>query len=249
MNFNESLGVKGFCFRGFSDNRVVAQKVKECGLNIIDLSGCQVDGKKLETHDEVIKIYREAEVEISGIGTCLFTGEADDEGFFKFCEKAGCKTITFTGKPDTFFDAVAQAEKWAEKYDVRLAIHNHGGKDWLSSGEMLEYVFGRTDKRVGLCIDTAWAMQSGENPIEWVSRFAGRIYATHFKDFVFDRAGKHRDVVIGEGNLDVAAYVKALKSINFEGPAVIEYEADKDNPVPALRECVEKMRQVLKTVE
>jgi len=51
-------------------------------------------------------------------------------------------------------------------------------------------------------------------------------------------------VVVGTGNLDLPGFVKALEETGFDGMAVIEYEADADNPVPALTECVKAMRKV-----
>ena len=52
------------------------------------------------------------------------------------------------------------------------------------------------------------------------------------------------DVVVGEGNLDLKSFVSALEKDNFDGMAVIEYEADVENPVPALTRCVERMREL-----
>jgi sugar phosphate isomerase/epimerase len=51
-------------------------------------------------------------------------------------------------------------------------------------------------------------------------------------------------VVVGQGNLDLAAFVRALEAANFDGMAVLEYEAEPENPVPALRNCVEAMRSL-----
>jgi len=38
------------------------------------------------------------------------------------------------------------------------------------------------------------------------------------------------------------AFVAALEETGFDGMAVIEYEADPENPVPALTDCVNQMR-------
>jgi len=67
----------------------------------------------------------------------------------------------------------------------------------------------------------------------------------HFKDFVFERNGQWKDVVVGTGNLKLKAFADALQAGGFDGMAVIEYEADPENPVPALTECVKSMRVVL----
>ena len=80
------------------------------------------------------------------------------------------------------------------------------------------------------------------NPVKWAKDYAGHIYGVHYKDFVFGRDGMWEDVVVGEGNLDLKAFVGALEEGGFDGMAVIEYEADVENPVPALTKCVETMR-------
>jgi len=83
------------------------------------------------------------------------------------------------------------------------------------------------------------------NPVEWVKQFAGCIYGIHFKDFVFEPNAAWKEVVGGTGNLDLPAFAQALTDGGFDGMAVIEYEADVDDPVPALKRCVESMRKSL----
>ncbi|MEO0513824.1 MAG: sugar phosphate isomerase/epimerase family protein [Planctomycetota bacterium] len=248
MNFNQELAIKGFCFRGYDDNVTVASKLKECGVDRIDLSGCQCDFRQPNEHDEVIKTFRDADVSIVGIGAVQLHGDSSDQQYFEFCRKAGCRTVSCMGEPDTFTEAIKQADRFAQDFDMFVAIHNHGGKHWLGNSEMLRHVLRRVSDRVGLCIDSAWCLQAGENPVEWVEEFGQRVHAVHFKDFVFDRHGGYEDVVVGTGALNLPAFVKALKEVNFDGPAAIEYEADVDNPVPALSDCVEQMRKTLAVI-
>jgi inosose dehydratase len=244
MNYYTELGVKGFCFRAFPDNAAVANMVKSCGLDRIDLSGPQLDFRNPSLHAPAIRAYAEAGVKIVGIGVVGLSGGVDDEELFRFCRSAGCRTISINGEPGTFYEALKQAEAWAGKYDMRLAIHNHGGNHWLGNSQMLRHVLSRCGERVGICLDTAWCLQASENPMEWLDIFAGRVHAVHFKDFVFDRRGGHRDAVIGDGALDLPAFVERLRSREFDGPAVIEYEGDVNDPVPALCQCVARMRNL-----
>ena len=79
-------------------------------------------------------------------------------------------------------------------------------------------------------------------PIEWVKNFGKSVYSVHYKDFLFDKDGMWHDTVVGEGTLDLKGFVNALDEVGFDGMAVIEYEADVENPVPALKKCVETMR-------
>ena len=49
-------------------------------------------------------------------------------------------------------------------------------------------------------------------------------------------------LVLGEGNLDLKALFDTLTDIGFAGTISIEYEADADNPMPALMACVANVR-------
>ena len=50
--------------------------------------------------------------------------------------------------------------------------------------------------------------------------------------------------MIGTGILDLPGLVAALTDTGFQGPAILEYEGDVDNPVPVLRECVDAIHAV-----
>jgi sugar phosphate isomerase/epimerase len=138
--------------------------------------------------------------------------------------------------------AYRTAERLAEQYDLQLMIHNHGGRHWLGNAETLAHVFRNTSERIGLVLDTAWAMDAREDPVALAERFAGRLYGLHLKDFVFDEAGRHRDVVVGTGNLDLERLNETLKRVGFDGALILEYEGDPQDPVPALRDCVREIR-------
>ena len=69
-------------------------------------------------------------------------------------------------------------------------------------------------------------------------------YSVHLKDFVFDKARKPEDVVVGEGNLDLNKTFTTLKNINFQGRLILEYEGDPADPIPALKQCVEAVNKV-----
>ncbi|NCO33377.1 MAG: hypothetical protein GW893_05835, partial [Armatimonadetes bacterium] len=74
------------------------------------------------------------------------------------------------------------------------------------------------------------------------NRFGDRLYGVHIKDFIFDRARKPEDVVVGTGNLNLEALFEAMNKVDFSGYAVLEYEGDVENPVPAVSKCVASVR-------
>lgn len=172
-------------------------------------------------------------------------GDPKERDLFEFVSLVGAKHISVHFKVDSFPKAVEQARKLSDEYGIRVGIHCHGGYMFGGQPDVLEHLIKIGSPQIGINIDTAWCMQIGPNlgkPIEWVKRFAGHIYGLHYKDFTFDRNGQWHDTIVGEGDLDLPAFVKALDEANFDGMAVIEYEADPENPTPALKRCVQAMR-------
>jgi sugar phosphate isomerase/epimerase len=240
-----SLAVQSYCFRGFAENAVVAAKVRELGLSAIEVCAVHVDWGKPETWVAAEAAYREADIRIVSTGVNRVPAEPDvARRPFGFAKLAGSRYMSVDFAPEAVPACLRTAEALAEEHDMKLAIHNHGGRHWLGSAQALSWLLGQCSPRIGLCLDTAWAIDSRENPVELVRRFADRLYGLHIKDFVFDRARKPADVVVGTGNLDLPALAAALGEVGFAGYTVLEYEGDVNDPVPALKECVTAIRQV-----
>ena len=241
----QDIAVQSYCFRGFKDNAKVIELVKQLGLNKIELCGVHANFKDESIHDAVIKQYQDAGVQIVSIGVEGFgADEAENRKRFAFASKAGCKVISANFNPFTFQAALPIVYKLCEEFDIRLAIHNHGGYHWLGSGEILNWVFATTRTCIGLNMDTAWALDAKQNPVEWAEKFASRLYAVHLKDFEFDRARKGKDTIVGQGNVDLPKLLAVLKANKFAGPAILEYEGDVNDPVPALKQCIEAIEKI-----
>lgn len=242
------FGVQSYCFRNFKDNAQVASMVKEIGLDKIEICAVHADLDDPAAFKDVVKIYEDAGVSVISIGVQTFAGKDIERKWFETAAVAGAKHISAHFKVDSFQTAVPATAKLCEEFGIKIGIHSHGGYMFGGSPDVLGHLLELGGPNIGVCIDTAWAMQIGPragNPVKWVERFAGRMHGVHYKDFVFGKDGMWQDVVVGTGNLDLPAFVKALQDDGFDGMAVIEYEADADNPVPALKKCVESMRSAL----
>ena len=244
IDMNTDLAVQSYCFRNFPDNRKVIELIKECGLSAVELCGKHVDFSNPSGFDAVVSLYRDAGIRIVSIGVQgMADNEALERNYFEFVKAADAKVMSVDFAIGKVPAAYRTAEKLAAEYDIRLAIHNHGGRHWLGSGQMLNHVFNTTNERIGLCLDTAWAIDSGEDAVKTAERFAARLYALHFKDFLYSEHRQNEDVIIGTGILDLPALLGLLKARNFDGAGIIEYEGDADDPAPAVRECVEVIRR------
>lgn len=240
------IGVQSYCFRHFPDNRKVTELTKQIGVSKIELCAVHANFDDPDQFRRTLDVYKSAGIEVVSIGVQTLTGDVVRERkWFQCLKAAGARHMSVHFTVGTFQSAVPAAVKLCEEFDVRLGIHCHGGYIFGGSPDVLEHLLKLGGPRIGLNLDTAWCMQIGPqgDPIKWVrERFKGRIYGVHYKDFTFDRRGKWNDVVIGTGNLDLANFVRALEDTSFDGMAVIEYEENPENPVPALSECVNKIR-------
>jgi len=242
------FGVQSYCFRHFKDNADVARMVRDIGVDKIEVCAVHADFDDVAGFEKVVATYRDAGVAIVSLGVETFNGdEAHARRRFECAKAAGARHVSCHFQAKTYQVAVPQVARLADEFGIDACIHCHGGYHFCGAPDTLSLLLDLGGDRFGLCLDTAWCMQIGPRqgkPVQWASeRFKGRIKGVHYKDFVFDRDAQWHDVVVGTGNLDLPAFVKVLEDTRFDGYAVIEYEADVENPVPALTECVEAMRR------
>jgi sugar phosphate isomerase/epimerase len=245
IDLGKELGVQSYTFRHFKDNAAMIAKCKESGVRNVELCGIHVDFNDEARFADVVSLYKSQGMKIVSIGVQGMANDpAKERKYFEFVKKAGARFMAVTFDLNSTPACYRTAEKLADEYDIRLAIHNHGGRDWLGCARMLSYVMANTSPRIGLCLDTAWALDSREDPVKMARDFGKRLYGLHVKDFVFDRARKPQDVVVGTGNLNLAALAQTMRDVDFNGYAVLEYEGDVENPAPAVKKCVEAVKTV-----
>ena len=245
---SEQVGVQSFCFRNFKDNAQVADMVRELGLAKIEVCGAHADFGDVDGWTKIVDTYAAAGVDIVSIGVQAFSGDLDTERrWFECAKAAGAKTIAAHFKVDSFHTAVPAVAELSDEYGIRLALHCHGGYSFGGQPDVAAHLIELGKPALGLCLDTAWCMQIGPrhgDPVHWARRFAKSLYGLHFKDFTFEPNGAWNDVIVGTGNLDLPAMNDVLAEVDFGGYAVIEYEADADNPVPSLKKCVDQLAAV-----
>lgn len=249
MSKASDFGVQSYCFREFKNNADVAKKVREIGLDKIEVCGIHADFQNPSAFKDIVKTYADAGVSIISLGVETFIGAEKERNVFECAALAGAKHISVHFQVATFPEAIKRTQKLSDEFGIRIGIHCHGGYMFGGQPDVLDHLVKLGSPQIGLNIDTAWCMQIGPGlgkPIEWVKRYAGHIYGIHFKDFVFAKNGQWTDTVVGQGNLDLPGFIQALDQGGFDGMAVIEYEADPQDPVPALKNCVQAMRNSAK---
>lgn len=243
-----AVGVQSYTFRNF-DLEQMLKRTKELGLKSAEFYSKHIPPDaspgKLKA---ILKLCEEYGVKPLGFGVSAFTKDHDaNRKLFEFGKAIGLKYLSADPTPDSF-DSL---DKLCEEYKIAIAIHPHGpsgkGRHRWWCAEVIMKAVKDHNKLIGSCLDTGHLIrmdQLGEklDPAEEVRVMGGRNFAMHLKDH--DNR-KKEDVPFGspEGRLDVAAVLKALKAVKFDGQIAIEYEAHPDDPSPDVKKCVAVVRE------
>lgn len=118
---------------------------------------------------------------------------------------------------DAQAELVKRLQAVAERHGVVLNLHNH-----IYEVKDGEYDLKGTLARVPnakLGPDLDWLTGAGENPVEFLHRYAPRIVYMHLRDRKADGTWSE---AMGEGAIDYPAIGRALKEIHFTGDVAIE---------------------------
>ncbi|MCS7180533.1 MAG: sugar phosphate isomerase/epimerase, partial [bacterium] len=151
-------------------------------------------------------------------------------------------------------------EKLAEKYDVKVLIHNHsGGTMGLNSSSIMNLVKGFNPKFIGVFADPGHLSLVGEPLYMALDIVKDYLSAVAIKDIIRERVieggvrkWRIRMVPLGEGFVDWISLLKILKEIKFKGPLSIHseyYEYDLETVMDQTRIDVRYFKKLIMQVE
>jgi sugar phosphate isomerase/epimerase len=247
-----TLGVQSYCFRKF-DTEPALKRTQDLGLHYIEFFQKHAPLNMTRGQiDALLKLCSDYEIKPIAFGVQGFSKNHDaNKQVFEFGKQLGIRTLSADPDPDSF-DSL---DKLCEEYQISIAIHPHGptggGKlhRWYSAEVIMKAVKDH-HPLIGSCLDTGHLIRAAQlgkklDPAEEVRVMGARNFGMHLKDH--DNK-KDRDVIYGEGPLDVVAVLKALRDVKFKGYISIEYEANEDNPSPDMAACVKVFKQAVKNL-
>lgn len=123
---------------------------------------------------------------------------------------------------------------FGEKYDVAFAEENHGR--FTNRPEVQRQIIEAVGSpRVGVCIDSSnyhWFGHSLDNVHRILGEMAPHTLHTHVKDGSgpADPTGSYKATALGEGEIDIALFLRELANNNYAGDLVLEYEGPEGEP-------------------
>jgi inosose dehydratase len=214
----------------------------------IDLIGGWYSGSLLE---------QDADAEIAALQPHLALLKAMGSSVFVFAETSnavhGNRSVPLTGTPRLsgnewalFGTRMTAVADYIQAQGLKFAYHHHLGTV-VERPEDLQAFLDNTGESVGLTLDTGHAALGGVDPLEVIRDHPQRVVHVHCKDVRWETFAKAKDgkssfldgvlagmfTVPGDGGLDYAAIMRALKAIDYSGWIVIEAEQDPVKAPPA----------------
>ncbi len=143
-----------------------------------------------------------------------------------------------------FVEELRPVAEHAEKEGVRLLIEPEPGLLIEKADQFLELMRYVDSPAVGLNFDIGHFYCVGDDPPATVHRLAPYIRHFHLEDIAATRV--HHHLIPGEGAIDFAATLEAIRAIGYDGWVTIELYPYVDDPDAAARTAYERILRVLR---
>lgn len=194
-----------------------------------------------EDWDEVQAAFKDAGLAMSGIhgGFGVTTDPEWQDNAICFCQALDCNYIINSGVAEG--EGIERFEKAAEPFNafgqkckdagLTFCYHNHGWEfEGFDGVKGIHKLCEMTDPDlVKLNVDVYWVTVGGEDPAEFIDRYADRVGYYHFKDGPYTPTGSvapspYEFSELGKGTVDLAGSLAAAMK---HDPAWIVYEQDR----------------------
>lgn len=250
-----------------ADFKGTLEKVKELGYDGVEFAGL---------HGYSPKEVKEMCEEVGLVPISAHVGYLDimeNQEIMKDYKEIGCRYVVIPSlkgeyRPGNskFFDFIEDTKVLVEKAEevgVKLCYHNHDFDFVKIEGE---YGLDILYKEVALLspeLDCCWIKVSGESPVEYIHKYAGRAEILHLKDFVGrktenmygligidedenkDTKGEFEFRPLGSGVQDFPAILKAAEEVGMKWVVV---EQDRPSLEKTPMECAEMSINYLKSL-
>lgn len=234
------FGISAYTFK---DNTLYETIDKIASLGMLYMEGLNVQPVSDEIHKEFDHNLTDEELysvqqKLVSAGVTLTNyyihdipaDEAESEKIFAFASKMGVETIVSEPKRE----ALDIIEKLCEKYNIKLAIHNHTmdiSPDYWDPGRVAMAIEGRS-KLIGACGDLGYWERAGVDISEAVDMLKDRLFVVHVHDLNSKDPNGH-DVAWGTGKTGLDQFFRELKQKGIKPLFVgLEYAYDWGRSLP-----------------
>ena len=170
-------------------------------------------------------------------------------------ELGACNISTEPGGPleemereeafDVFLEGLRSVESKAREKNVRILIEPEPGL-LIENSEQFHQLYELLDPEIfGINFDIGHFYCVGEKPSELIHSMKDYIYHFHMEDIAASR--KHHHLMLGEGAVDLAETVDAIKAIGYDGFVTVELYTYEHKAEEAARQAYKYITDHLQT--
>lgn len=201
------------------------RKVAEMGYEAIEFAG--FFNAKAE---DVVKVIQDTGLKAPSAHVSLQWSESEDDMWndfakqLEFAKKIGLQYIVTPWSPmpenpsmedvDRLVNVLKRASEMTRAAGMRHGYHNHDFELKLVDGvPLIDRVLEQlTPEELIAEFDLGWVHMGGGKPVEYVTRYAGRVPLAHFKDFSKNRM----DTEVGAGNVNFQPVLAVAEEVGIE---------------------------------
>ncbi|MDD4756276.1 MAG: sugar phosphate isomerase/epimerase [Prolixibacteraceae bacterium] len=175
------------------------------------------------------------------VGPLYMKTEAEIDKAFEYAKRVGVKLIV--GVPT--YELLPYVDKKVKEYGFNYAIHLHGPDIELfpDAADVWNNVKD-LDPRIGMCLDIGHDTRNGKDPVKDLKKYRSRVFDVHIKDVTGNTKSGY-SVEIGRGIIDIPAFVKMLRKVDYKGVCSLEHEKNMNDPFMGIAESIGYFRGVI----
>lgn len=232
---NEKLGMVSFTFRNSFQKDVAATLDTIKGMGISNMEFSNLFGR---TATDIRQLLDERGMKCTSFGTSYDDVLTKTQQVADNAKALGASfvrvawiphdnkvpfTIETTKKAVEDFNTIGKILK--EQYGLSLCYHNHGYEfSPYEKGTFFDYIMANTNPDyVSFELDILWAFHPGADPAQLLKKYGDRFKLMHVKDLKKGVKGdfsggtdQNNDVVLGTGQIDIKATLKAAKKSKIQ---------------------------------
>jgi sugar phosphate isomerase/epimerase len=254
------------------------RKINELGYHAVEVSQIPM------TEENVAELKRASadfDIKIAALSAGLepmlpgMSGETLSSDFEKIvndCKTLDCNFLRIgmmplhlMGDKDKIMAFIDRAEEMAGRlaeHGIELYYHTHHLEFQKYDGVYLLDMIKNNTSKLGFELDVHWIQRAGENPVEFVKQYAGRVSLLHLKDYRigqmdltdvdFKDIAKFMQIFtntiefaeVGEGNLDMKAIIEAGLESGAQYFLVEQDDVYGKDPFDCLQTSAENLRKL-----
>ena len=235
-----NLGIAGYTFAKFDLDKTL-ETLKRTDVHYLCIKNFHLPLKSTVAEIEAFHAkLKEADVTGYAVGPLYMNTKEEIDEVFEYAKRVGVKTIV--GVPT--YDLLPYVSEKVKEYDLQYAIHLHGPDiDKFQDADDVWENVKDLDPRMGMCLDIGHDRRNGKDPVADLKKYHTRVFDIHLKD-VTGASKQGYSVEVGRGILDIPAFVKMLRKVNYIGVVSLEHERNMNDPFMGIAESIGYFRGV-----